>query len=225
MEEPTRNRQPRSEGFGSAEPMSHEEAIKINAVEMYILRELADEDELRFEAHYFECHECAQAVLVEQTLTASAQTRPEPWWRRLAFPVLIPVAASFMAVAAFQAFRTIPLLKEQVAQLSAPTANTVITAHPVELGTANGEPIQTPSVTVEVTLPPGAASRFYRVDILGEGKPPLSQVLPEPRGSRLSLHVPSKTLGHGSFNVLVYGLATSDSREGPQAGQYRFNIP
>jgi hypothetical protein len=82
----------------------------------------------------------------------------------------------------------------------------------------------TPSVTVEVTLPSGAASPYYRVDILGEGRPPLSQVLPEPRGSRLSVHVPSKTLGRGSFNVLVYGLSTPDSREGPQAGEYRFNI-
>jgi len=224
MKEPTRNREPRSEAFESAEPMSHEEALEINAVEMYILRELAEEEKQRFEAHYFECHECAQAVAVEQTLTAAAP-RPEPWWRRLAFPVLIPVAASFMALAAFQTFHSIPSLKAQIAQLSAPEANTVITAHPVELGTPSGEAIKTPSVTVELNLPPGAASPFYRVDILGEGKPPLSQVLPEPKGSRLSEHVPTKTLGHGSFNVLVYGLTTPDSREGPQAGQYHFNIP
>ena len=223
MKGPIRNREPHSDAFESAEPMSHEEALEMNAVEMYILRELADREKLRFEAHYFECHECAQAVFVEQTLIGTAARR-EPWWRRLAFPVLIPIAASFMALAIFQAFRTIPSLKEQVAQLSAPTANTAITAHPVELGTANGESIATPSVTVEVTLPAGAASPYYRVDILGEGKPPLSQVLPEPRGSRLSVHVPTKILGHGPFNVLVYGLTTRDSPKGPQAGQYRFNI-
>jgi hypothetical protein len=131
-----------------------------------------------------------------------------------------------MALAAFQTFHSIPRLKAQIAELSEPQANTVITAHQVEKGTLSGEPVRTPSVTVEVNLPPGAASPFYRVDILGEGKLPLSQVVPEPRGqsSRLSVQVLSKTLGHGSFNVLVYGLTTPDSREGPQAGQYYFNI-
>jgi len=224
MKGPIRNREPHSDRFDSAEPMSHEEALEMNAVEMYIMRELADHEKQRFEAHYFECDECAQAVVVEQTLAPTA-ARPEPWWRRLAFPVLTTVAASFMALTAFQTFDSIPHLKEQVAELSAPTANTAITAHPVELGTLKGESVKTPSVTVEVTLPAGAASPFYRVDILGEGKPPLSQVLPEPEDSpRLSVHVPSKTLGHGSFSVLVYGLTTPDSREGPQAGQYHFNI-
>ena len=222
MKGPIRNRELHSDGFESPEPMSHEEALRMSAVEMYILRELADKEKERFEAHYFECDECAQAVAVEQTLKATAP-RPEPWWRRLAFPILTPIAASFMALAAFQTFQSIHL-KEQVAELSAPQANTVITAHQVEKGPPNGEKIETPSVTVELILPAGAASPFYRVDILGEGKPPLSQVLPKPAGSRLSEHVPSKTLGHGSFNVLVYGLTTADSREGPQAGQYQFNI-
>jgi len=186
------------------------------------LRELADEDQQRFEAHYFECRECAQAVAVEQTLTAM-EPRPEPWWRRLAFPVLVPVSASLMALAAFQTFHTIPSLEEQVAQLSAPAANTVITAHPVELGMPQGESIKTPSVTVEMNLPPEAASPFYRVEILGQGKPTLSQVVPQPKGSRLSLQMARKILGHGSFNILVYGLTTPDSREGPQAGQYYIN--
>jgi hypothetical protein len=140
MKGPIRNREPHSDGFENAEPMSHEEALGINAVEMYILRELEEQEKQRFEAHYFECRECAQAVAVEQTLTGTVP-RPEPWWRRLAFPVLIPIAASFVALAAFQTFRTIPSLKEQVAQLSAPTANTAITAHPVELGTVNGNAV------------------------------------------------------------------------------------
>jgi len=226
MNEPTRNLKNKANlsGFENQTPMSHEEAIDLNAVEMYVLKDLPPEEELRFEEHYFACQECARAVAVEQTLTSVAPPKAQPWWRRLAFPVLIPATAALLAVAAFQTFHSIPSLEAQLAALSAPQANTAITAHPVQLGTQSGESIKTPSVTVELNLPVGAASPFYRVELLGEGKPPVSQVIPAPEGSRLSLHVTSQTLGRGSFNVLVYGLAMPDSRDGPQIGQYQFKI-
>jgi hypothetical protein len=226
MSEPTRNLKNKTNlsGFENPTPMSHEEALDLNAVELYVLKELPPEEELRFEEHYFACRECARAVAVVQTLASAAPPLAQPWWRRLAFPVLIPATAALLAIAAFQTFHSIPYLEAQLAALSAPQANTAITAHPVQLGAEGGEPIKTPSVTIELNLPVGAASAFYRVEILGEGKIPVSQVIPAPEGSRLSLHVMSLTLGHGSFNVLVYGLAMPDSKDGPQIGQYQFKI-
>jgi hypothetical protein len=227
MSEPIRNQSKKLNPYDyeNSNPMSHREALDLNAVELYALNDLTPEQELRFEEHYFECRECARAVAVQQALATQARAaKPEPWWRRLAFPVLTPATAALLTLAAFQNFQSIPSLKTELAQLSSLQPNTVIMARPVLMGTQDGESIKTPSVTVEFTLPPGAASPFYRVELLGDGKQPISQVVPAPDGSRLSLHVTSHTLGHGPFNVMVYGLTKQESKEGPRIGQYHFNI-
>jgi Putative zinc-finger len=225
------NNDRKSGTFENLTPMSHEEVIDNNVVELYVGKDLSPERELQFEAHYFECRDCAEAVAAEQESLHSRPepqdslfSRPEPWWRRLAFPILTPVTAALLALIAFQNFYSIPSLKTQLALLSVPQANTVITAHPVEMGVQEGEPLRTPSATIELTLPAGARSPFYRVDLLGQGKEPLSLVVPTPQGSRLSLHVTTETLGHGSYSVLVYGLEKHSSPDGQKIGQYYFNI-
>jgi hypothetical protein len=203
--------------------MSHEEVIDRNIVQLYVRRDLSPEREHRFETHYFECRDCAEAVALEQSLRALS-SRPEPWWRRLAFPILAPATATLLALVAFQNFYSIPSLKAQLALLSVPQANTVITAHPVQMGIQDGEPLSTPSATIELILPTGPRSPFYRVELLGQGREPVSLVVPTPQGSRLSLHVTRETLGHGSHSVSVYGLDKHGSSDGPKNGQYYFNI-
>jgi hypothetical protein len=211
-----------SSAFENLTPMSHEEVVRKNVVELYVRKDLSPERELQFEAHYFECRDCAEAVAAEQS---SVFSEPEPWWRHLAFPILAPVTAALLALVAFQNFYSIPSLKAQLALMSVPQANTVITAHPVQMGVQDGEPLKTPSATIELTLPAGARSPFYRVELLGQGKEPVALVVPTPQGSRLSLHMTTETLGHGSYSVLVYGLEKQSSRERQQLGQYYFNIP
>lgn len=207
--------------FEDLTPMSHAEATDRNIVDLYVRGDLSPERELQFEAHYFECPECAEAVAVEQSLRSF---RPEPWWRRWAFPILTPATAALLAMVAFQNLYSIPSLKARLAHLSIPQPNTVITAHPVQMGLQDGEPLTTPSATIELILPTGARSPFYRVALLGQGKEPVSLVVPAPQGSRLSLHVTTETLGHGPYNVLVYGLDRNASSDGPEIGQYYFTI-
>jgi hypothetical protein len=201
--------------------MSHEEATDKNMAELYVRKDLPPEQEVQFEAHYFECPDCAEAVALEESLLSSG---PQPWWRRLAFPILTPVTAALLALVAFQNYYSIPSLKAQLALLSGPQTNTVITAHPIQMGIQDGESLRTPSATIELTLPTGARAPFYRVELLGQGKEPLSLVVPKPQGSRLSLHVATETFGHGSYRVLVYGLEKHSSTDGQKLGQYYFNI-
>ena len=202
--------------------MSHKEVDK-NVVELYVRKELSPERELQFEAHYFECRDCAEAVAAEQE-QMPLYSRPQPWWRRLAFPVLAPVTATLLALLAFQNFYSIPSLKAQLALLSIPQANTVITAHPVQMGIQDGESLRTPSATIELILPTGTRSPFYLVELLGQGKAARSLVVATPRGSRLSLHVTTESLGHGPYSVLVYGLEKYDSSDRQKIGQYYFNL-
>jgi hypothetical protein len=223
MDEARANReQDRKSGtFEDLTPMSHEEIIEKNVVELYVRKNLSPERELQFEAHYFECRDCAEAVAEEQSLLFS---EPVPWWRSLAFPILTPVTAALVALVTFQNFYSIPSLKAKLALLSVPQANTVITAHPVQMGVQESEPLRTPSTTIELILPAAARSPFYRVELLGQGREPLSLVVPTPQGSRLSLHVTSETLGHGSYSVFVYELENHSSPDGQKIGQYYFAV-
>jgi len=214
--------------YQDAEPMSHGEALSRNAIQLYVQHNLPPDQELRFEEHYFECPECAEAVATQQDrLSAAAAvvaSPQQPWWRRLSSPFLVPATAALLALATFQNVVTLPSLKTQLAQLTLPQANTVIVAHQVLLGSPLGETIKTPSVTIEMKLPEDASSPYYRIEFVNETKRSMSQVVPAPDGQRLSLYIPSQTLGHGSFNVTVYGLATQESNPGPPIGQYHFNI-
>lgn len=65
-----------------AEPMSHEEAEEIHAVEGYLLNDLTEEQRSRFEAHYFDCPICAEAVSAGQELLEGVR-HPQSWWKRL----------------------------------------------------------------------------------------------------------------------------------------------
>ncbi len=65
-----------------AEPMSHEEAEEVHAVEGYLLNDLTEWQRARFEAHYFECQECAEAICAGQALLDGIR-HPQPWWKRL----------------------------------------------------------------------------------------------------------------------------------------------
>jgi hypothetical protein len=214
--------QPESYDYRHGNPMSHREVRALRAVKLYVRHQLTPDQELRFEEHYFGCRACARSVEREQAAAESARSASKPWWARLAFPLLAPVTAALLGLVAFQNIQVIPSLESQLARTNVLQPNTVITARQDQLGPEEGELIQTPSVTIELNLPADANSNFYRVELRGNGNRPIAQVVPAPRGFRLSMHMPSRTLGNGTYNVLVYGLATQDSKDGPQIAQYHF---
>ncbi len=222
MSESTRNLNKDLKPFDyrTSNPMSHAEALEKNAVELYVLRHLTPDEEQRFEEHYFECQECASDVAVEQAQLVpqlAVKIPREPWWRRLALPFWIPITAALSGLVVFQH-----------SELSAPVlaANTPIVAQQAVMGgPSEAKAVTTPSVTIDINLPPDEIpAHFYRVVIMGEGEAPLSQILEAPQDSRLSLQVQRRLLGSGSYNVMVYGRATQDGKDGPQIGQYYFNI-
>ena len=206
--------------YEHSDPMSHEEAIEMNAVELYVMKELTSEQEARFEEHYFDCQECACAVAMEQALITHGRPMEarQSWWQLWAPRIFAPVTAALLAVVSFMGY--------QLSTLNTPLANTPILAQKAVMGTPEGDKrVTTPSVTINVNLPADAApAPFYRIVLLGEGKQPISNVLPAPEHNLLSLQLLSRTLENGDYNVIVYGLPTKDAKDGPQIGQYFFNI-
>jgi len=197
----------------------HDTAIRRQAVEQYLLNELAEEERTHFEEHYFECTECADAVAAGQTFLT--HIRPpsvgRAWWRQPG----AAIAALFLTVAGGQQF--------EIAQLSAPHANSVISARPLEKGVEEtAYTIGTPSATIEVSLPKDACYPFYLMKIAdGEGRR-LSQVIPAPlkdSDRRLSMQVSRRALAPGHFTVDIDGLNSEDSKVGPQVGEaYEFDL-
>lgn len=215
--------QPIGDQTDNTKQMSHKEALDEELVAKYLLNDLMPEDRLRFEVHYFECESCAKALATAQSFVRGVRPLPDPWWRRLALPVLVPATIALLALIAVQNFSTIPSLKNQLLGLRSLQANTVILAHLAVKGAEDIEPVTTNSATIEMNLPAEAAFPFYRIEIKGQ-KTSLSQVVPAPAGARISLHVTKQVLGTGSFNATVYGLRSPGTNGGANMGSYYFTI-
>jgi Putative zinc-finger len=116
--------------------MDHRNAVASNASERYLLGEMSEAERFAFEAHYFECVECAADVRAGDILARSVRavysdgSAPRPKvpeavaplrsWRSawLTTPSLVPLAASVVlcAVVGYQSLVVIPGLDSSRAQ-------------------------------------------------------------------------------------------------------------
>ena len=53
--------------------MDHEEAVRLQAAEKYVLGELAEELREAYEQHYFDCQECATEVIATAAFVDGAR--------------------------------------------------------------------------------------------------------------------------------------------------------
>jgi hypothetical protein len=112
--------------------MDHQEAVRLNATERYLLNELDNGQLDQFEEHLFDCQECAldlrsAAMFLEQSKTLLAEPaeapriviKPAPastWlgWLRPAFA--LPAVLLLLAVVGYQNFVAIPAIKQASSQ-------------------------------------------------------------------------------------------------------------
>lgn len=112
--------------------MNHADAVRMNATERYLLKELDSVELDQFEEHMFDCHECAldvraAAAFIDQSKEILAKAAapvpvpvprpvpapaPNPWfaWLRPAFAV--PVMAGLLAVIGYQNLVVYPGIKQ-----------------------------------------------------------------------------------------------------------------
>jgi hypothetical protein len=214
-------------------PMAHEEATKTNAVESYLLNELTEEQRCRFEEHYFECGECADAVMAGQTLIQGIRplpAEPKGFWARLNNPVSVPSWRLWAMGSALAASLSLYAVRmPTLSPLPMAMANTAIVAKELEKSAVeeNNYTLVTPSATVEVDPYGTDPFPFYRMTISREKKDIASQVLPAPAkqsGRKLSLQVTAKALGKGEFTVTLEGLGRADAASSKPLASYRFGI-
>lgn len=113
--------------------MTHQQALDGLASERYLLDEMTEDERFEFEAHYFDCTECAEDVKRGEMIRQEARhagfrsggrvetgrpgvvlTSPK-WWRRPMLAVPWAAAATLALVTGYQSFVTVPGLREAVA--------------------------------------------------------------------------------------------------------------
>lgn len=106
--------------------MEHTDAIRLQAVEKYILGELPPALRNEFEAHYFDCYECSLNVRAGVAFAAASRQyfaeapvpafAPRPaaagWFSWLKPMIVVPTFAALLFVAGYQNLVSIPHLRQ-----------------------------------------------------------------------------------------------------------------
>ena len=222
--------------------MDHHDVMKGSLVEKYLLAELSPTEQEDFEAHYFDCEECALDLRLTDAFLEQARkelrTLPDPSLEKRGriLPFLlrpawvIPALAAMLLLIVYQNIVVYPGLKHEVASLSQPE---VLPSLALVNGNSRGEDI--PSFTV------GSARPFLlSVDIPSEeGFSSYICTLYSPSGSLLwrsdvsteqaqdsvSIRVLPRPEMNGLNLLLVQGISVSGQQKTPvDLVRYRFKL-
>lgn len=205
--------------------MDHQEAVRQNATERYLLDELDPELRDQFEEHLFDCQDCALdvragAMFVEQTkvilgepaavsvtrVPVAAAAKPG-WlaWLRPAFA--IPVFALLMAVIGYQNLVTYPRL---VATANQPETGPWTSVNVSTRGTtANSVKVHKgEGFGVLVNLPPEDGFASYTADLYNPaGKKEWSgQIATASHEETRQVYVQGHNLESGTYTLVVNGV-------------------
>jgi len=220
--------------------MDHSEAVQQMSAERFLLDELTVEERDEFEAHLFDCPECAldlragvalvnEAKIQLPQLIATARPsvpgnakKPKEkknyWflWQRPAFAGL---AFACLTVIAFQNLVTYPALRKAANQprllLSAPLHGNTRGGHPT-LAADRKHGISLP-VDVLGSMTSASYSSYF-VDLLDHGGKIVwtdSFAAPpagESTGQSFSVAVPGTTLENGEYTLVISGVTTNGER-------------
>jgi hypothetical protein len=205
--------------------MDHEEAVRQNATERYLLDELDPELRDQFEEHLFDCQDCALdlragAMFVEQTKVILAEpaavsaarvpiaaTAKPGWfaWLRPAFAV--PVLALLLAVIGYQNFVTYPSL---VATANQPQVGPWTSVNVSTRGTtANSVKVhKEEGFGVLVNLPPQDGFASYTADLYNPaGKKEWSrQIAIASHEDTRQIYISGHNLESGTYTLVVNGI-------------------
>ncbi len=213
--------------------MDHPEAIRLMAVEKYLLNELSPELRKSFEEHFFECQECEFDVQAGYALIDGAKDvfssssvevekarvpgKPNQWlsWFRPA--IAVPVLAVLLAVVSYQNFVTVPRLKVAMAAAQSPQI-----LNPVYLtaGASRGPAVQITvkrdnPVSFTVDIPTESRFASYVCELQSstgelEGSLPVSA---EAAKNSVSMSFYLKHGDSGTYQLVVFGVSQDGAQK------------
>lgn len=214
--------------------MDHELSVRTHAAERYLIGELSGAERAAFEAHYFECEECAEEVRlgIELRESAAAVFREETprfraLWMRPAMAAPLAACLLLLMVAGYENLLEIPRLRSQIAGLSRPQAlSAAVVLAPASRGaapvvSARGE--KRPFVPLSLAIGAVTPAPQYECELLSaSGKVllriPVERLEPD---SNLTLLIPSAEIPAGRYQ-LVLRARSGQSRS--ELDRYPFSV-
>jgi len=225
--------------------MTHQQAIDGMASERYLLEEMSEVERFEFEAHYFDCAECAEDVRLAHMIrgesargtaatavvssisrtssngASSSRTQGKvlPFWRRSTQAVPWAAAAALALMVGYQSFVTVPTLKDSIAP--EPLAPVMLrgatrgTVPVVDIGSKQ----HFVTLAVDVVSPSTGTLRY---ELVHDGHAVLSGDAPLPAaGAPLMLIVPAAELQHHARYSLIVRSADAANAV---IGEYDFDV-
>jgi putative zinc finger protein len=213
--------------------MDHEEAVRQNATERYLLDELNPDQRERFEEHFFDCQDCAMdvraaAMFVEHSKEILAEPPADAPVRK-AVPVspnyalfgwlrpalTVPVMALLLIVVGYQNLVQLPQLQSAANQ---PHVLPAISLNLLTYG-SNSEPVAVApgqAFLVNLIVPPEAGYSSYQVDLYNpsgqiDSSLPITGVS---SGGTWPIQIPGANRQSGTYKLTVLGrTANGESKE------------
>jgi anti-sigma factor RsiW len=224
----------------SGDGMEHETATRNQAVERYVLGEMPLEERESFEAHFFDCPECADDVRTTVAFVANARAvlREEPlpvakpvrnkerqgwltWIRPVAWAPAL--AGVLVAIAGYESFVAMPLRRQLAAALEPRQVVTQLLR-----GETRAEPTQLQSEQENVlSLEVESAGKptGYVATVVSAGSGAIAHTIPAvaPGDDQpLTIVIHARSLRPGRYTVEV--RAVGGSKPGEEVGRYPFEV-
>jgi hypothetical protein len=205
--------------------MSHDEAVKNDATERYVLEEMTDEERESFEEHYFDCAVCAEdvrAAIALRDQMAAEVVKSEPAVvpfqpRRRSMPAWLAAAASLVVGVLTMQFTFVGPLQTTVAELRQPRVPAMYRLDGFRGAGEQQLPSSRAANMLEVVIPPDATPLYCRiVDARGA----IRYSLPVPAElakDYIRVEIPPGTLQPGNYTLRVDGQQLA-------IAQYNFSV-
>src|ERR1700722_1045049 len=218
--------------------MDHEEAVRQNATERYLLDELDPEQRDQFEEHFFDCQDCAidvraaamfvehsKQILAEPPAASPArEARPEPpkkWfgWLRPAFAV-----SAMALLLAFVGYQNL----FQFRHASQPHVLPAISLNLQTYGASPDPIVVAPgqAFLVNVIIPPGSDYSSYQVDLYNpKGKPDSSlPIRAVSSASTWPVQIPGSNRESGTYKLAVQGRTADGATKEVGSSSFELKI-
>ncbi len=222
--------------------MNHNDAIREQAVERYLLGELPEDARTRFEEHFFDCDVCASDLKAGAAFVDALRTNPQAvgspqrklqvlpnrapkTWLR---PWLAPALAASLLVVAYQNILVLPGMRKAAAIAQSPAViNTVILANISARGTDIPRLVAPShgSFLVSVDVPSKAEYASYLCSLYTSSGERLWQlpITAQQAENTVSLRVPTDKAAEGINDLRVLGVPSTGGAP-VEVGRYRFTL-
>ena len=215
--------------------MTHQQAVRTMASERYLLDEMSELERYQFEAHYFDCDECAEDVRLGETIREEVKANgampaqkpvaaplqfKRPAWRQASVAIPWAAAAALTVTVGYQSMVTMPALRQaDTPQALSPVVLRGATrgADPVVKISGSGDTF----VTLAPDIMPGAETKTLAYELLGPNRTTVisGRAPPPPSGAPFMLLIPANRFaGPGAYALVVRDA----DRAGTVIGEYHF---